>query len=251
MASQSAVLKVYDLLEKAGRPLLAREINEAISDVPNSTISASITWLMKRQTKRIKKIPIDGKRSYLYALEEWVPSAPMVIPDGRKTQIQENKHLDEDPAPVKKVLETVDETSLSAAIHVVGRQMADLIIESLIANLRQTMEPRIAEMVQNLIPAPVPKEKSKLRKVAIIGLEPAQKQIIINEFSKEFTLYFDSGKDFVKIKSFGSNCEAVFLHIDHMSHSVESALKSVHANIIRVPGGMTSMRDALTQYYCG
>lgn len=90
-----------------------------------------------------------------------------------------------------------------------------------------------------------------LRKIAIIGLLAAQKQVIEKEFSQAFDIRFYETDD-AKGRAFGdavSRCEAAFLMISFINHSIESAVKATGTRIIKVPGGMSSLRDKLTELY--
>jgi hypothetical protein len=90
-----------------------------------------------------------------------------------------------------------------------------------------------------------------LRKIAIIGLLSAQKQVIEKEFSQAFDIRFYEVTD-AKGRAFSdavSRCEAAFLMISFVNHSIGSSIKATGTRIIKVPGGMSSLCDKLTELY--
>jgi hypothetical protein len=79
----------------------------------------------------------------------------------------------------------------------------------------------------------------------------AQKQVIEKEFSQAFDIRFYEVTD-AKGRAFSdavSRCEAAFLMVSFINHSVESSIKATGTRIIKVPGGMSSLRDKLTELY--
>lgn len=100
-------------------------------------------------------------------------------------------------------------------------------------------------------PAFLPEKETRVRlpKVAIIGLLPQQAGEIQAEFSECLDLVFWSNGPQSSLKPIAIGCEAVFLHTRHMSHTADETLKRMGANIVRVTGGVSNMRDALMNYF--
>ena len=147
---------------------------------------------------------------------------------------------------------TVQNAALLKAIERIGIDLS-----AKIAALQESVDtPMVADLhipetvqhkpVLTLAPPVVP-----LRKIAIIGLLAAQKQVIEREFSQAFDIRFYETDD-AKGRAFSdavSRCEAALLMISFINHSIESAVKATGTRIIKAPGGMSSLRDKLTELY--
>lgn len=159
----------------------------------------------------------------------------------------------------------VAQPNLNAVVDEVGKNLAGQIINVLEASLKKWLAEQLTALVSANAPSYLTLSKSeppskpeqkqvinRLPKICVCGLMPQQAGMIQTEFHQTFDLTFWNNKQGDSNDSLlanGKNCEAVFLHIDHSAHHIENTLKSVRAKIVKVPGGMTAMRDALTNYF--
>ena len=56
---------------------------------------------------------------------------------------------------------------------------------------------------------------------------------------------YDSSQD--KLAAM-NHCDMVFLYVNHCSHTTKYKLDSIKANITKVHGGVTSMKEAIARY---
>lgn len=135
--------------------------------------------------------------------------------------------------------------------------IADRLATEIVSRVRVKLESEVARQLAEIplppVPAmPVAPPAPPKPVVGVVGLLPAQEEILRKEFGDIFTLRFwndRTGGSNGQLKSLGANCVAVFIHTDHAGHAAEDTLKAVGATIRRVPGGVTSMKDALTAYF--
>ena len=100
-------------------------------------------------------------------------------------------------------------------------------------------------------PEPTPAAKPARTRVAVVGLIGTQKAIVEKEFKDVFDLRFfetdaASGRAFREALS---NCSAAFLMVGFATHSVDATIQESGTKLVRVSGGITSLRDKLTGYY--
>ena len=159
---------------------------------------------------------------------------------------------------------------ISTLIQSIGEVLAKQIAAQVAVSLQPMLQRELVAVIpstQVVTPSPVDikallqapphqpeqlEHKPKLPRVGVTGLLPQQAGLIQQEFCDTFDLTFwndRNGDGQGSLKAMGIGCEVVFHHIQHASHSTESALRSVGAKIVKVNGGMSSMRDALTKYY--
>jgi hypothetical protein len=134
--------------------------------------------------------------------------------------------------------------------------IADRLATEIVSQVRVKLESEVARQLAEITLPPVvvapPPPPPPKPVVGVVGMLPAQEEILRKEFDDIFTLRFwndRTGGSNGQLKSLGANCVAVFIHTDHAGHAAEDTLKSVGATIRRVPGGVTSMKDALTAYF--
>ena len=96
------------------------------------------------------------------------------------------------------------------------------------------------------------KAVSRLPKVCVANLKPVQCGEISSEFGQTFDLVFWNGKtgnSTQQLMEFSKNCDVVFWHTSHSSHSAEAMVKKAGGNLVRVSGALSQMRKALLDYY--
>ena len=87
------------------------------------------------------------------------------------------------------------------------------------------------------------------KKVLVVGLISNQMSMIEQEFGDELDISFAGADELQRIQTAAKNADAVFEMTKFISHSTEGAIRKVTANLVRVPGGMTNLRTALTEFY--
>lgn len=92
----------------------------------------------------------------------------------------------------------------------------------------------------------------KLPRVCVTGLKPIEAGRLTQEFCETFDLQFwnnRQGDPLMSLRAAANNCDAIFWHTKHSSHSSEPTAKGGKAEFIRVGGDLSMMRKALTKYY--
>jgi DNA-binding transcriptional regulator/RsmH inhibitor MraZ len=87
------------------------------------------------------------------------------------------------------------------------------------------------------------------KKVCVVGLLPDQTQILEKEFSDDFQLkYFESDKaKGPSFNSWASSSSAVLLMTAFCNHGIESSIRASKGKLIRITGGMSTLRQKLTE----
>lgn len=247
--------QVYHALKVKG-PMTSEEISEYLK-MELAKVSGCVGSLISRKTNPLYRTQIKAKTSNR---KLWVYSITVF-----KNHLPNAATVEKAPAAVEEVplrtepvtpVQIVNSSQLMETIQSVGVQIAQLICTAVIENLTPIVQKRVGELVTALVPQQpieVPQQvvKTKLRKIAVIGLTPIQQQEITSEFKKDFSIqYWQSGENTSLLKSISAHAECVFVHVNHISHSAEDTLKSIKANIVRVPGGVGTMKDAITKYFC-
>lgn len=92
----------------------------------------------------------------------------------------------------------------------------------------------------------------RLPKVCVTGMKPTEAGKISQEFAETFDLAFwndRQGDGVDQLKACSKNCDVVFWHVKHGSHSDEEIAKNGSAKLVRVGGDLTQMRIKLRQYF--
>ena len=224
--------------------------NQQIADVTgfSASLVATYTWqFWKRGTVTRNEIrkTLTNAPVYSYALH-----SNAAVHEDNVVQI---KKTVEKPAPVVSSIDSI----LSDFAASFAKSLAGAIIDQ----LKPRLEQELRQALPAALPAPTvspPKPPvqevivARKRRIGVTGLLPQQAGTIQSEFCDTFDITFwndRSGSSYSQLKAMGIGCEAVFCHVEHASHKSESTLKSVGAKIVRVNGGVSAMRDALTRYY--
>ena len=115
-------------------------------------------------------------------------------------------------------------------------------------------QPRHCEtqVQQPPVPPVESKPKVKLPKVCVAGVLPVHFGSIVTEFGNTFDLCYwndRAGNSERQLQDYSQSCEVVFWHTSHCSHSAEAIVKKYSKKIVKVSGGLSNMRTALTNYY--
>lgn len=97
---------------------------------------------------------------------------------------------------------------------------------------------------------PIPPAPPKPR-VTIVGLLANQQQMILSEYGEVFDLkmFHTDDAQGSSFRAAAENSAAVFTMVSFINHAVENVIKSMKGKVIRVAGGMTSLRDKLNDYF--
>lgn len=97
---------------------------------------------------------------------------------------------------------------------------------------------------------PIPPAPPKPR-ITVVGLLASQQQMILNEYSEVFDLkmFHTDDAQGASFRAAAENSAAVFTMVSFINHAVENVIKSMKGKVIRVTGGMTSLRDKLNDYF--
>lgn len=98
--------------------------------------------------------------------------------------------------------------------------------------------------------SPIPPTPPKPR-ITIVGLLANQQQMILSEYNEVFDLkmFHTDDAQGSSFRAAAENSAAVFTMVSFINHTVENVIKSMKGKVIRVTGGMTSLRDKLNDYF--
>lgn len=121
--------------------------------------------------------------------------------------------------------------------------------------LGHTPDPEIEAQVAKVIEAPAvakaPVPQAKRKTVVIISLLPGQQAEIEREFKECFNLRMFTADQTASRSFEGSvkGCDYAIVMTKFVSHKAEDVLKAAGVQITRVTGGMTMLRNKLTDFY--
>lgn len=97
-----------------------------------------------------------------------------------------------------------------------------------------------------------PNNEARRPRALIVGLLPGQQDIITREFGRELDLRFVTSQAQVsnRAKELSHTSDAAILMTKFVNHAAEDIIKSRGGRLIRVSGGLSQLRDTLTQFYC-
>lgn len=98
-------------------------------------------------------------------------------------------------------------------------------------------------------PQPQVQERARLPRILIVGLLPAQQQVLKKEFEGTYQLSFlkkDGHTGVEEVVRAGRFCDLVVFHTDHIAHSTLGAQKKL-SNVLMVPGSTTTLVSRLRQ----
>lgn len=139
----------------------------------------------------------------------------------------------------------------------------DNLANALVARITGIVDQKISGIVEGLVTVQVqrslekltdsiakPKQGKALPRVMVFGLLPDQTQFIKKEFGDVIDVRFVGSNDNASlVKSNATHSDAVFVMGDFISHSSIKLLTSVGIEPRIVKGGMSTLRDALTNFY--
>lgn len=233
------------------------------SGVPQKHTTMSTHLNVLRASGRVRAEPIPGSVAKRYYAADAAPAAPPI----------ERAAL---PAPQSSAATAEDKLpergSLSGSLASLAHALAGSIAEAFGAELRRALQSKLDEVVTALpaqlaLPAapaapaaetvtdavvvsPAPQPEAKLT-VTIFGLLDAQAAMIDSEFGRDLNLRYVRASDAASQRARGliRTSDYVVTMTGFISHSTEDLIRSMGAKLIRVSGGMTSLRNELTRLY--
>lgn len=159
------------------------------------------------------------------------------------------------PPPAPIIVATPPEPA-SVDLNMVVESLSIRIVEQVMARVMEELERRIVELpidyfqlAQRFKPEGSFTSTSRLPIIGVVGLLPNQAGELTSEFHDCLDLRFWNDDGSSKLKALAHHCELVILHTRHSSHSTDEILKGEKANILRVTGGVTSIKRALEEYF--
>lgn len=147
------------------------------------------------------------------------------------------------------------QNSLDALVAKFVDGLAEQLVDAVVTNLKPALESKLKEALPKALPRinpPAPKQEvlPGKRKVLVVGLLPQQAGMISQEFGDVFDMSF-ADKDAVngKLRSQVLSAELVIGMTGFISHSQDDILQAAGGNYRKCPGGMTRLRDLLTEEY--
>jgi len=151
--------------------------------------------------------------------------------------------------------------AVAAAIGDVLRTRIEAVVHDQLQQALDSLPTQITQViadpkgtVRTLNPGPVqapraPRAPGKTR-ITIVGLLAGQAQMIYNEYGTKLALDFveQTHATGQRLKSLCVSSKAVLTMTGFVSHATEDLIKSRGGNLIRVPGGMSSLRSALDTF---
>lgn len=213
----------------------------------SQSVVATILWqkvkakhpLVRREVKHTGP---TGKPIYKYfrVLEAGTPvdsheTAPTPAPKPKEPRIKP-------AAPVTNIDDIIN-------------SLAGALVAQVVSRVKEQLGNGLAELVP---PAPVGRihhpaleapKACKKPKVAVVGLLPQQAGLIAQEYRDCFDLSFPNKDDSKELKSAATHCDKVYEMTKFIGHSTENTLLGAGAALVRVAGGMTELRDALTEHF--
>ena len=145
--------------------------------------------------------------------------------------------------------------SLDALITEAAHNIAQRMLEQIKQELTMGIEDLALEVAPKITRDKLlttHKEKVIKPKVLITGLLSNQAGIISSEFHELFDLEFwndRTGSSIEQLRSMSKRADVILYHKNHAAHNHQEVIKSVGGNMRIVSGGVSSMKDALTDLY--
>ena len=170
------------------------------------------------------------------------------------------EHVSNKVEHVSKKKNSMIDSMVDELASSIAKQLANRIRDKLtreLENLAPTPTPTVdtapllAQLAAPLVSQPATHIKT-LPKVGVVGLLPTQAGAISAEFAGCIDLVFwNEGDDRGTLKAMARNCEVVFLHTRHAGHATDQYLTTNGAELRRITGGVSNMKEALTSYFVG
>ena len=242
---------------------LTRDISAALS-IKNSTVAVHTKMLHDRGLVTRESVKgRQGPPAFRYTVVDKTEQPSVSYPVSPATVCGPITRQPEPAPELHKPLSEPSPTSIELLLEQwaegMANALADQIVEGVKAKLGAKLESRLPTVVPTVLPTAVPKlikpavTVSKA-KVVIVGLLPAQAGMIQQEFHECFDITF------CEADHVGSRLRGLLGHVEHVvsmtkfvSHDTQELIKLHHGtiNYHRIHGGMSQLRDLLTNLYIG
>lgn len=179
---------------------------------------------------------------YIYAMSE-TGTAPEL-----RAEVEKISTAKEFTQPTARDLFNMDgiEKIAEDLSNIIFQKVCDKLQEKLAALTQSKVNTTPEEFVANLISNI---SQPKLC-VLIVGLLPQQAGMIQTEFGNDLNLKFWKEGSLGQLRKTAQSADFVLLFTSKISHDATNAVASVNKNMIRVVGGMTTLREKLTEIFC-
>lgn len=147
--------------------------------------------------------------------------------------------------------------SMDRIVDTWSEALVEQLADRIVAAVKDKLQDKVKTALQSALPAalphpPAPKQEvmPARKRVLVVGLLPQQAGMIAREFGECLDL------DFVEQTKAGSTLrdkvngqDAVITMTKFISHDSEQMIQAKHGNLIRCPGGLSQLRDILTEQY--
>lgn len=147
--------------------------------------------------------------------------------------------------------------SMDRIVDTWSEALVEQLADRIVAAVKDKLQDKVKTALQSALPAalphpPAPKQEvmPARKRVLVVGLLPQQAGMIAREFGECLDL------DFVEQTKAGSTLrdkvngqDAVIAMVKFISHDSEQMIQAKHGNLIRCPGGLSHLRDILTEQY--
>jgi hypothetical protein len=157
----------------------------------------------------------------------------------------------------KPVGERLENGGIGEMIQNLSDALAKQIAASVVVSLQASLTHELASVIPQHVPpvkqltlnlANLPEPSVIKPRVGIVGLLPAQTDVIEKEFGDVFEIRYWKDEGFVALKALGRASEVVLV-TKWCNHSATETLKSVGAKWRFVDGGLTELKTMLTALY--
>ena len=211
-------------------------------DIKLSTITSCTTtaWQRGQLIRTLSDTAGSGMTTYGYTVSDNPPSYGVNPPVARKPKVV-TKAVTPPRHDVVSMAELVEQLAESLAIRIVS-----------------TVRDRLAAELNNLVheqhsstrgATETAGKPDTRKKVLIVGLLPQQSTIIQREFGDVYKLSFWKDESLHKLKSMADHADYVITSVSFVSHKVTDILKTCQVEMINCSGGLSTVKDKLTELY--
>lgn len=253
MCSASYVLTLkgvecLELLKSGVSELSEKEMKRRKWESPTKMIKAVGKKYTRKTTEQEEAPQKPQKEAQKPASVENVDfSQPLEVTAAPSQEIQED--LPHAPRGNQSFVSELSEIS-----ELFADKIASLILGRVVSRVKDVLE-EVAiggGGVEDLIEALTPYDPSRASKprILVVGLLPAQKHLIQQEFSSYLDIRFAESNTIHKLlRQKMQGCEHTFLMTNFVGHSMDGVIANSGSSYQRVSGGMSALRDAITDYF--
>lgn len=242
---------------------------QAVNGRTKEWLAQVFSYEMKRTVPRLKRVPAHadgGQRTYRYYPADYAMPQQVIAPVEPPSAVVVTTTQEGEAVAVTRqneegqVQSVIWEKSAAPGIE----ELVDQIARSLASSIINRTHLHLAKAMAELTPAvqPLPEKFSlegllkeaepepKKPRVLIAGLIPSQEELIKAEYGTVFRLkFFRSDENLQKLKSMLPFTDHFITFTSKISHAIEDHAKASGLPILRCSGGMSMLRNMLTELY--